>query len=152
MTKFSRLDRLPPYVFATVDELKMKARRAGEDIIDLGMGNPDLGTIGAGYLEARSGSSLAALPVTRKSDLMDRQAATPPFGGLAAVAGNGQSQGSGPLLKALASKVVGDVNPQSLDQVQPTLRYAYEKGNLTFTRDDAEVVWQWVDYLPKLMS
>jgi len=44
MTKFSRLDRLPPYVFATVDELKMKARRAGTDIIDLGMGNPDLGT------------------------------------------------------------------------------------------------------------
>lgn len=44
MTKFSRLDRLPPYVFATVDELKMKARRSGEDIIDLGMGNPDLAT------------------------------------------------------------------------------------------------------------
>lgn len=42
--KFSRLDRLPPYVFATVNEIKMEARRAGEDIIDLGMGNPDLGT------------------------------------------------------------------------------------------------------------
>lgn len=40
--EFSRIKRLPPYVFATVDELKMKARRAGEDIIDLGMGNPDL--------------------------------------------------------------------------------------------------------------
>ena len=36
-----RIDRLPPYVFAAVDELKMAARRAGEDIIDLGMGNPD---------------------------------------------------------------------------------------------------------------
>jgi alanine-synthesizing transaminase len=35
---------LPPYVFATVDELKMEARRKGEDIIDLGMGNPDLPT------------------------------------------------------------------------------------------------------------
>ncbi|MDM8538061.1 aminotransferase class I/II-fold pyridoxal phosphate-dependent enzyme, partial [Desulfobacterales bacterium HSG17] len=39
-----RLDRLPPYVFATVNEIKMEARHAGEDIIDLGMGNPDLGT------------------------------------------------------------------------------------------------------------
>ena len=44
MSKFARLDRLPPYVFATVNEIKMDARRAGEDIIDLGMGNPDLGT------------------------------------------------------------------------------------------------------------
>ncbi len=44
MTKFARLDRLPPYVFATVNKIKMEARRAGEDIIDLGMGNPDLGT------------------------------------------------------------------------------------------------------------
>jgi len=44
MTKFARLDRLPPYVFATVNEIKMSARRSGEDIIDLGMGNPDLGT------------------------------------------------------------------------------------------------------------
>jgi alanine-synthesizing transaminase len=44
MSKFARLDRLPPYVFATVNELKMEARRTGKDIIDLGMGNPDLGT------------------------------------------------------------------------------------------------------------
>ncbi|MDM8548798.1 aminotransferase class I/II-fold pyridoxal phosphate-dependent enzyme [Desulfobacterales bacterium HSG2] len=44
MKQFARLDRLPPYVFATVNEIKMEARRAGEDIIDLGMGNPDLGT------------------------------------------------------------------------------------------------------------
>jgi len=44
MSKFARLERLPPYVFATVNEIKMEARRAGEDIIDLGMGNPDLGT------------------------------------------------------------------------------------------------------------
>jgi len=44
MTRFARLDRLPPYVFATVNEIKMEARRAGKDIIDLGMGNPDLGT------------------------------------------------------------------------------------------------------------
>lgn len=44
MQKFARLHRLPPYVFATVNEIKMQARRAGEDIVDLGMGNPDLGT------------------------------------------------------------------------------------------------------------
>ena len=44
MTKFARLDRLPPYVFATVNEIKMEARWAGIDIIDLGMGNPDLAT------------------------------------------------------------------------------------------------------------
>jgi len=44
MRTFARLDRLPPYVFASVNAIKMNARRAGEDIIDLGMGNPDLGT------------------------------------------------------------------------------------------------------------
>jgi alanine-synthesizing transaminase len=44
MEKFARLDRLPPYVFATVNQIKIKARHAGEDIIDLGMGNPDLAT------------------------------------------------------------------------------------------------------------
>ncbi len=44
MREFARLDRLPPYIFATVNEIKMKARRAGQDVIDLGMGNPDLGT------------------------------------------------------------------------------------------------------------
>ncbi|MES0447208.1 MAG: aminotransferase class I/II-fold pyridoxal phosphate-dependent enzyme [Desulfobacterales bacterium] len=44
MKSFARLDRLPPYVFATVNKIKMDARRAGKDIIDLGMGNPDLGT------------------------------------------------------------------------------------------------------------
>jgi alanine-synthesizing transaminase len=40
-TQFARIDRLPPYVFNTVQELKMAARRRGEDIIDFGMGNPD---------------------------------------------------------------------------------------------------------------
>jgi len=38
------MSRLPPYVFATVDKLKMDLRRKGEDIIDLGMGNPDIPT------------------------------------------------------------------------------------------------------------
>jgi alanine-synthesizing transaminase len=39
---FRRIKRLPPYVFAIVNNLKMEARRKGDDIIDLGMGNPDL--------------------------------------------------------------------------------------------------------------
>jgi len=38
---FPRIKRLPPYVFNVVGELKHAARRAGEDIIDLSMGNPD---------------------------------------------------------------------------------------------------------------
>ncbi|AHB74772.1 MULTISPECIES: alanine transaminase [Pandoraea] len=38
---FSRINRLPPYVFNITAELKMAARRRGEDIIDLSMGNPD---------------------------------------------------------------------------------------------------------------
>ena len=37
----ARIKRLPPYLFATLDKMKMEARRAGEDIIDFGMGNPD---------------------------------------------------------------------------------------------------------------
>ncbi len=41
MREFSRIKRLPPYVFNITNELKMAARRAGEDIIDLSMGNPD---------------------------------------------------------------------------------------------------------------
>ncbi len=39
-----RIKRLPPYVFQVVNELKMKLRHAGDDVIDLGMGNPDLPT------------------------------------------------------------------------------------------------------------
>lgn len=39
--RFSRIDRLPPYVFNITAELKMAARRRGEDIIDFSMGNPD---------------------------------------------------------------------------------------------------------------
>ena len=44
LIKFSRMRRLPPYVFAQVNELKMRLRREGRDIVDLGMGNPDLPT------------------------------------------------------------------------------------------------------------
>ena len=39
---FRRIDSLPPYVFATIDQLKLEARRRGEDVIDLGFGNPDI--------------------------------------------------------------------------------------------------------------
>lgn len=39
--RFPRIDRLPPYVFNITAELKMAARRRGEDIIDFSMGNPD---------------------------------------------------------------------------------------------------------------
>ncbi len=44
MDEFYRIKRLPPYVFSIVNDLKTKARSRGEDIIDLGMGNPDQGT------------------------------------------------------------------------------------------------------------
>ena len=40
-TKFSRINKLPPYVFDEIQALKMQARHQGEDIIDFGMGNPD---------------------------------------------------------------------------------------------------------------
>ncbi len=40
--EFKRINGLPPYVFAQVDSLKLAARRAGEDVIDLGFGNPDI--------------------------------------------------------------------------------------------------------------
>ena len=44
MHEFRRMSRLPPYVFSIVNELKMDLRRKGEDIIDMGMGNPDIPT------------------------------------------------------------------------------------------------------------
>ena len=42
--EFHRIRRLPPYVFAEVNQMKAAARAAGRDIIDLGMGNPDSAT------------------------------------------------------------------------------------------------------------
>src|ERR1700750_3150297 len=44
MEEFHRIRRLPPYVFEVVNRAKAAARNAGADIIDLGMGNPDLPT------------------------------------------------------------------------------------------------------------
>jgi alanine-synthesizing transaminase len=40
--EFRRINALPPYVFATIDALKMESRRAGVDVIDLAFGNPDI--------------------------------------------------------------------------------------------------------------
>ena len=40
--EFRRITSLPPYVFTIIDSLKVEARRAGADVIDLGFGNPDL--------------------------------------------------------------------------------------------------------------
>ena len=40
--EFRRINNLPPYVFTIINDLKIEARRAGEDVIDLGFGNPDL--------------------------------------------------------------------------------------------------------------
>ncbi|MDY0238391.1 MAG: alanine transaminase, partial [Campylobacterales bacterium] len=39
--RFNTILRLPNYVFAEINEIKLKARRAGDDIIDFSMGNPD---------------------------------------------------------------------------------------------------------------
>ena len=43
-SEFHRIRRLPPYVFEEVNRLKAGARARGEDIIDFGMGNPDMPT------------------------------------------------------------------------------------------------------------
>ncbi|HZR95382.1 MAG TPA: aminotransferase class I/II-fold pyridoxal phosphate-dependent enzyme [Gaiellaceae bacterium] len=42
MTELRRVDALPPYAFAEVERLKLELRRAGEDVVDLGFGNPDV--------------------------------------------------------------------------------------------------------------
>src|ERR687884_914003 len=39
--EFHRIEKLPPYVFAVINEMRAKARAAQIDVIDLGMGNPD---------------------------------------------------------------------------------------------------------------
>ena len=40
--QFRRIENLPPYVFSIINGLKIEARRAGKDVIDLGFGNPDI--------------------------------------------------------------------------------------------------------------
>ena len=68
MEEFHRIRRLPPYVFEQVNRAKAAARNAGADIIDLGMGNPDLPT---------------PAHVDREAQGDDRQAAHRPLFGLA---------------------------------------------------------------------
>ena len=59
---FDKLNRLPPYVLAEVIEMMKSARRAGEDIIDLGMGNPDMATPAARDREDLRGGAQPAQP------------------------------------------------------------------------------------------
>jgi len=44
MSRFEKVDRIPPYTLSIVNQLKLAARRAGHDVIDLGFGNPDIPT------------------------------------------------------------------------------------------------------------
>ena len=57
-----RVGSLPPYVFAAINELKLELRRAGEDVIDLGFGNPDLPSPEACGREATRGGAQPAQP------------------------------------------------------------------------------------------
>src|SRR5947207_6249160 len=42
MIELRRISSLPPYAFAEIERLKLELRRAGEDVVDLGFGNPDI--------------------------------------------------------------------------------------------------------------
>jgi hypothetical protein len=65
-TEFHRISRLPPYVFEQVNKLKAEARARGEDIIDFGMGNPDMPTPAAYRRETdRDGARSALEPLFR---------------------------------------------------------------------------------------
>ena len=58
--EFRRIGSLPPYVFTIIETLKIEARRAGEDVIDLGFGNPDLpGGLSSTYPGRWSGGRFA---------------------------------------------------------------------------------------------
>jgi alanine-synthesizing transaminase len=43
-SQFERINRLPPYIFSEINNLKLKLRSEKKDIIDFGMGNPDMAT------------------------------------------------------------------------------------------------------------
>ena len=59
---FRRVPSLPPYVFAVTEQLKLELRRAGEDVVDLGFGNPDLPSPDGRGREAGRGGREAAQP------------------------------------------------------------------------------------------
>jgi alanine-synthesizing transaminase len=73
MTDFHRIKRLPPYVFEEVNRAKAKARAGGADIVDLGMGNPDL---------AAPAHVVAKLCETAGKPRTDRYSASKGIGGL----------------------------------------------------------------------
>ena len=60
--EFRRINALPPYAFAQIDALKMQLRRAGEDVIDLAFGNPDIPSPDDRGREARRGGAQPAQP------------------------------------------------------------------------------------------
>ena len=65
MEEFYRIRRLPPYVFEQVNRAKAAARNAGADIIDLGMGNPDLPTTSLSLSTTWAGAGRSGLPMPR---------------------------------------------------------------------------------------
>ena len=67
MEAFRRLASLPPYVFNITGEMKVNARRRGEDIIDFGMGNPDGATPQAHRRQADRGRAEAGHPSLLRS-------------------------------------------------------------------------------------
>ncbi len=54
--EFRRISNLPPYVFTIINNLKIEARRAGRDVIDLGFGNPDIPSPDIAVQQARRSS------------------------------------------------------------------------------------------------
>ena len=62
LIELRRIPDLPPYAFAEIDALKLELRRAGEDVIDLGFGNPDMPSPAVAVDEARRGGAQAAQP------------------------------------------------------------------------------------------
>ena len=66
--EFYRIQKLPPYVFAVINEMKAKARAAQQDVVDLGMGNPDGPTpepIVKKLIEAAAIRAIIATPLSR---------------------------------------------------------------------------------------
>ena len=55
--EFRRITNLPPYVFTIINGLKIEARRAGADVIDLGFGNPDIPSPADRRRQARRGGA-----------------------------------------------------------------------------------------------
>ena len=60
--KFCRIESLPPYVFATVDQLKRDLRRDGRDVVDLGFGNPDIASPAVAVEKLREAAEQAREP------------------------------------------------------------------------------------------